>query len=64
MKKGIDNEKLQENAIKQPGITERRPYMEHVMIMVGHTSVGACEVAVWIYFRKSDVVFSLINIFL
>ena len=25
MKEGTDNEKLQENAIKQPGITERRP---------------------------------------
>ena len=39
MKKGTDNEKLQENAIKQPGITERRRNTKHVVIMAGHTSV-------------------------
>ena len=49
--------------MKQPVNTERRRNMKHVMIMVGHTSLRACEVAFWGYFRKRDGVFSLINIF-
>ena len=61
--KSSGQQELLENAIKQPVSTDLRRNMKNVMIMVGHTSVWVCEVAFWGYFRKSGVVFYLIDFF-